>query len=110
MAFRIDEYNKYYQQLGSDETIIEVEPDDVGRRFKVETIKEDKNSKYEFEMNELKNWFNEYYREHEEKFRRLINLKLKCDDGKDPESELLSLYRIAEEKRKRIQELELIIK
>lgn len=57
-------------------------------------------------INILKNWFNSYYTEHEQKYRRLHTLGLKCDDGSEPIEKLKELYREAEEKRKEIQRLE----
>lgn len=54
----------------------------------------------------LKNWFETEYTQKEQKFRRLISLNLKCDNGDDPNDKLLSLYALAETKRKRIQEIE----
>ena len=63
-----------------------------------------------FELNiEYENiigWFNGYYAEHEQKFRRLIALNKLDDDGCDPNIKLLSLYNEAERKRKRVQEIE----
>lgn len=55
---------------------------------------------------QLQTWFETYYKEHDQKFRRLHTLGLKTDDGKDPYSELLKLYSEAETNRKKIQELE----
>lgn len=54
---------------------------------------------------DLKMWFNTYYTEHEQKYRRLHSLNLLCDDGSKPYDKLLELYKEAEEKRKQIQEL-----
>lgn len=50
-------------------------------------------------------WFNTYYTEHEQKYRRLHSLNALCDDGSKPYDKLLELYKEAEEKRKQIQEL-----
>ena len=62
----------------------------------------------EIEMNiwQLQNWFDTYYAQHEQKFRRLIALGKKTDEGADANIELTKLYVEAEEKRKKIQELE----
>lgn len=57
----------------------------------------------------LVDWFNNNYTYKEQKLRRLYTLKINCDDGTDPYNQLLLLYKQAEEKRKRIQELELLI-
>lgn len=62
------------------------------------------------EYQNLLGWFNGYYREHEEKYRRLIYLKMTTDDNRDPAQLLLELYHQAEVNRKRIQELEKSIK
>lgn len=58
------------------------------------------------ELGNLEYWFDKYYSEHEQKYRRLDFLGLKCDDGTDPKDRLTELYKEAETNRKRIQELE----
>ena len=60
----------------------------------------------EIEIDSLKNWFNEYYTQHEQKYRRLYTMRKTCDDGSDPYQQLMLLYQTAESNRKRIQELE----
>lgn len=60
----------------------------------------------EIEIDSLRNWFNGYYAEHEQKYRRLYTMKLYCDDGTHPYDKLIELYQTAEKNRKRIQELE----
>lgn len=62
----------------------------------------------EIEMNiwQLQTWFDTYYAQHEQKLRRLIALGKKTDEGADANIELTKLYVEAEEKRKKIQELE----
>lgn len=62
------------------------------------------------EIAELKTWFDIYYAQHEQKFRRFISLGKKTDEGTDANIELVKLYVEAEEKRKKIQELENILK
>ena len=62
------------------------------------------------EIRELKQWFDSYYAQHEQKYRRLHTLKILTDENKDPYEELVNLYNEAETKRKRIQELENLIK
>ena len=64
------------------------------------------NQEKETELGLLKYWFNTFYSEHEQKFRRLYSLNVKCDDGADPYEQLVLLYKEAEIKRKRIKELE----
>lgn len=58
------------------------------------------------EYNELKQWFDIYYAQHEQKYRRLIELEKLTDEGDNPKDELIKLYNEAEIKRKRIQDLE----
>lgn len=67
-------------------------------------------SEFETEHILLKYWFDTYYQPHEQKYRRLIELGLTCDDGSDPYTRLIALFEDAEIKRKRIQELEVLIK
>ena len=83
-------------------TIKEIEPDSFGRRFQIVEIPQPT----EIEIESLKNWFNVYYAEHEQKYRRLHTLNVKCDDGSSPYQALIQLYNTAEINRKRIQELE----
>lgn len=89
-------------------TIKEIEKDEKGeRQFKIVEIQApSETEKLQIEMNELKSWFNTYYTEHEQKYRRLYSLKINCDDGTDPYLQLMALYQKAEQNRKRIQELE----
>ena len=61
------------------------------------------------EIAELKTWFDTIYTKQEQKLRRLITLKILCDDGQRPEDKLITLYNEAERKRKHIQELEAIL-
>ena len=58
------------------------------------------------EIATLKNWYETYYTQHEQKYRRLHSLGKLTDEGKDPYQELINLYNEAEIKRARIQELE----
>ena len=89
--------------------IKEIEPDENGRRrFKIIELYTPKD-KYTMEIDELKDWFANYYEYHEQKYRRLYALKLYCDDGSHPYDKLLALYDEAEHKRRRIQELEVLI-
>ena len=67
------------------------------------------NDLFNNEINKLKLWFNTYYTEHEQKYRRLHSLGKLTDEGKDPYNELINLYNEAEIKRARIQELEVLI-
>ena len=57
----------------------------------------------------LKEWFDNVYSYKEQKYRRLYTLKMVCEDGTDPYAKLVLLYKEAEEKRQRIQELEKLI-
>jgi hypothetical protein len=57
-------------------------------------------------LSELSTWFDVEYARKEQKLRRLIALGKKTDEGADANIELTKLYVEAEEKRKKIQELE----
>ena len=61
------------------------------------------------EIATLKNWYETYYTQHEQKYRRLHSLGKLTDEGKDPYNELINLYNEAEIKRARIQELERLL-
>lgn len=61
------------------------------------------------EMLQLKKWYNTYYTQHEQKYRRLHSLGKLTDEGRDPYNELINLYNEAEIKRARIQELERLL-
>ena len=88
-------------------TIKEIEADEKGRRFQIVKIPQPTEKQLaEIEIESLKNWFNVYYAEHEQKYRRLYTLNLMCDDGSSPYQALIQLYNTAEINRKRIQELE----
>lgn len=58
------------------------------------------------ELNAVRDWFDDYYAQHEQKYRRFIDLGINCDDGSDPREKLKTLHLEAEEKRKKIQDLE----
>ena len=58
------------------------------------------------EKRELENWFDGYYAQHEQKFRRLHTLNKLTDEGKNAYDALIDLYNEAEKKRQRIQEIE----
>lgn len=64
---------------------------------------------YEQEIEDLKLWFDTFYTEHEQKYRRLIALNKLTDNNKNPNQELMSLYNVAEENRLRLQQLERVI-
>lgn len=64
---------------------------------------------YKNELNQLKQWFDIEYMRAEQKYRRLHTLQLLCDNGTTPYDMLIWLYKEAEVKRKRIQELEGLI-
>lgn len=57
----------------------------------------------------LLTWFKEYYTIHEQKYRRLNTLKQLTDELEDPYNKLVELYQEAEIKRKRIQEIEVLL-
>lgn len=58
------------------------------------------------ELSALTSWFDVDYTRKEQKYNRLIALGKKTDEGADANIELVKLYVEAEEKRKKIQELE----
>lgn len=62
-----------------------------------------------FELEKIKKWFDTDYTRLEQKYRRLHTLQLLCDNGETPYNALIWLYQVAENKRKRIQELEGLI-
>jgi len=63
----------------------------------------------QIEKNECEEWFRNNYTYKEQKYRRLVSLGLTDDDGIDAQFKLTDLYFEAEQKRKRIQELEVLI-
>lgn len=104
-----NEYSKRAQWCNENGKIIkEIEPSENGeRRFQIQEISQPTQKQLaEIEIDSLRNWFNGYYAEHEQKYRRLYTLKLYCDDGTHPYDKLTELYQTAEKNRKRIQELE----
>lgn len=62
------------------------------------------------ELNSERDWFETYYAQHEQKYRRFIDLGINCDDGSDPHEKLKALQLEAEEKRKKIKNLENFLK
>ena len=76
-----------------------------GKVVAVEIILTEK-EKAQAQINELKLWFDTEYTKQEQKYRRLRTLNKLCDDGSNPESKLLELYNLAEQKRLEIQQLE----
>lgn len=89
--------------------IVEIEADEIGRRFKIiENIITEKNT-LSNELNELLTWFDIFYAQHEQKYRRLHTLNKLTDDEKDPYNELINLYNEAEIKRSRIHEIEALL-
>ena len=61
------------------------------------------------EISSLRKWFDTYYTTHEQKYRRLYTLNKNDDDGVSGYDKLIALYNEAETKRKRLQELEVLI-
>lgn len=87
--------------------IEEIEKDIHGnRQFKICEYQIDEVDNLKVELENLKIWFNEYYTQHEQKYRRLITLNKADDDEIDGQTKLITLYEEAELKRSRIQELE----
>lgn len=110
--FRENEYNKaieYISQYGNL-TIQEIEADTFGRRFQIVEIPQPTESELaQQELFELKEWYDNEYTRKEQKYRRLHTLSKLTDEGKDPYNELINLYKEAEIKRARIQELERLL-
>lgn len=107
--FKEDKYREAFKYvIENGYTIKEIKRDENGeRQFKiVEIPTPSETEKLQIEMNELKSWFNTYYTEHEQKYRRLITLNKADDDEIDGQTKLITLYEEAEQKRARIQELE----
>lgn len=113
--FYEEDYSKAYYflkeingTLSQRFVIMEIEPDISGkRRYRFEPAPQPTQKQLaEIEIDSLRNWFNGYYAEHEQKYRRLYSLRTYCDDGSDPYQQLMLLYQTAEKNRKRIQELE----
>lgn len=78
----------------------------VYKLFNKERLNEIKRLEIQGKIYDLQNWFDTYYAQHEQKYRRLMTLGLLDNDGIDPKNKILDLYNEAEAKRKRIQELE----
>ena len=99
-----ENYDKYIQFCNDNNFVLkEIEPDENGSRYQVVKIKIDTRQD---EINKLKDWFNDYYSVHEQKYRRLVYLNKLDDDGATGQSKLEKLYIEAEEKRKILQDLE----
>ena len=81
---------------------------DNGKVIAIEN-QESKQELAQKELLELKYWYDNYYTQHEQKYRRLRSLDKLTDEGKDPYQELINLYNEAEIKRARIQELERLL-
>ena len=100
--FYIENYIKAYKYAENNKlSIIEIEADNKGRRFKlVKQLQNDLDRTID-ELARLKNWFNEQYTIHEQQYRRLHTL-----GDTSAYDKLIALYNEAETKRKRIQDLE----
>lgn len=110
--FNIDKYAQAYEYVIQNGYMIkEIEKNLNGeRQFKiVEIPTPSETEKLQNEIYQLKNWFNTYYTEHEQKYRRLNTLKQLTDELEDPYNKLVELYKDAEIKRKRIQEIEVLL-
>lgn len=106
--FYENQYDEAYRYICLfDLAIIEIEADEKGRRYKiVEKPKPTTEDIAKQEIRELRSWFDGYYAQHEQKYRRLHLLNKLTDEGTDALSALTALYTEAEEKRARIQALE----
>lgn len=87
-------------------TIREISSSEEGKRFfqivEIKTTQADLDTE---ELARLIDWFDTYYAQHEQKYRRLRTLNKSTDDGRNPYDCLIELYNEAEKNRKRIQEL-----
>lgn len=109
-TFFEEQYDEAMEALNKlNAIIIEIEPNTDGKRqFKLITKFSEENLARD-ELINLTAWFNGYYTEHEQKYRRLHSLNKLTDEGKNPYNELINLYNEAEIKRARIQELERLL-
>ena len=109
--FSIERYAEAYEIAEKNNlAIIEIEHNVNGdRQFKLIEIPVSESEILQNEIYQLKNWFNTYYTEHEQKYRRLNTLKQLTDELEDPYNKLVELYQEAEIKRKRIQEIEVLL-
>lgn len=87
--------------------IVPIGSDENGEKFQIQQPSPiSSEQQYSIEYFDLKKWFEKIYTYKEQKYRRLISLNKLDDDGVDGQTKLTALYEEAEEKRKRIQELE----
>lgn len=87
--------------------IVPIGSDENGEKFQIQQPSPiSSEQQYSIEYFDLKKWFEKIYTYKEQKYRRLISLNKSDDDGVDGQTKLTALYEEAEEKRKRIQELE----
>lgn len=114
-TFKLEDYSTAYEFLKNNPnyTITEIEKDNLGNRqfkfaLKYEVVNASK-IKLITEYESLISWYDNYYTIHEQKYRRLYTLNLNDDDGISGYDKLIQLYNEAEIKRKRIQELEVLI-
>lgn len=106
-----------YQSLPIEDGMVEFNEDDlkeIGRTKQFDlsnnTIIDYKSpQKFIEEKYQIEAWFSDFYTKHEQKYRRLYTLNLNDDDGISGYNKLIQLYNEAEIKRKRIQELEILI-
>lgn len=107
-TFDLSKYDEAYEFIsGTDYHIRPVGEQDGKTIYKIIEIPEE--DSYIQEYRALKIWFDNKYEYKEQKYRRLITLSLLGDDGSDPNDKLLDLYKEAEVKRRRIQEIECLI-
>lgn len=104
-----------WASCGSFERFVELENPiyELNKNLKVENgvlvlsqNPKEKEKELKVEMASLKLWFENFYGYNEQKFRRLVSLNILDDDNQDPQAKLNDLYREAETKRRRIQEIE----
>ena len=100
----LDEFNYLMQQQAKGKRLKVINNKVVAVDYEFSQDETQKN-----ELNNLKQWFNNIYQYQEQKYRRLHTLQQLCDNGASPYDMLIELYKEAEVKRKRIQELEVLI-
>lgn len=106
-----------YQSLPIEDGMIDFNEDDlkeIGRTKQFDLsnntiIAYNSPQKFIEEKSQIEAWFSDFYTKHEQKYRRLYTLNKNDDDGVSGYDKLIQLYNEAENKRKRIQELEVLI-
>ena len=111
--FKNEQYSEAYQFAEENNYLINCigksEEGEYLYQIVERNIEEEARYVLQSEIENLKYWFDTEYRYKNEKYVRLIALNTPDDDGVSAEIKIMQLYELAEEKRKRIQELEKMI-